>query len=60
MDALDPFLANLNPALRYLAAYRKTAADFLDRPQHRACRHDERRANRAPAPRHYLKQLALH
>ncbi|MDQ2675387.1 MAG: MlaD family protein, partial [Actinomycetota bacterium] len=32
LDTMDPFLSNLNPALRYLAAYRKTAADFLVGP----------------------------
>ena len=32
LDTLDPFLANFNPAFRYLAAYRKTAADFLIGP----------------------------
>ena len=58
LDALDPFLANFNPALRYLAAYRKTAADFLIGPAHRARRFDQHADPNAPAPRHYLKQLA--
>ena len=31
-DSLDPFLANLNPAVRYLSAQRRTITDFLASP----------------------------
>jgi phospholipid/cholesterol/gamma-HCH transport system substrate-binding protein len=57
LDALDPFLANLNPALRYLAAYRKSAADFLTGPGAALSGSLEPRPGQ-PAARHYLKQLA--
>ena len=58
MDALDPFLSNLNPALRYLSAYRKTAADFLIGPSIGLAGTTNEAPTDAPAPRHYLKQLA--
>ena len=58
LDALDPFLANFNPALRYLAAYRKTAADFLIGPSIALAGTTNTAPADAPAPRHYLKQLA--
>ena len=32
--AMDPFLANLNPVIRYLRAHRATVADFLINPPH--------------------------
>jgi len=57
LDALDPFLANLNPALRYLAAYRKSAADFLIGPSIALAGTTNVAPPNAPAPRHYLKQL---
>jgi len=57
LDALDPFLSNLNPALRYLAAYRKTAADFLTGPSAALSGSLEPQPGQ-PAARHYLKQLA--
>ncbi len=56
LDALDPFLSNLNPALRYLAAYRKTAADFLTGPAAALSGSLEPQPGQ-PAARHYLKQL---
>lgn len=34
MTALDPFLANLNPVIRYLSAHRATVTDFLINPPH--------------------------
>ena len=34
LRALDPFLANLNPVIRYLLAYRTTLSDFLINPPH--------------------------
>ena len=57
LDTMDPFLANLNPALRYLSAYRKTAADFLVGPGAALSGVLEPQPGQ-PAPRHYLKQLA--
>ena len=57
LDALDPFLANFNPALRYLAAYRKSAADFLIGPSIALAGTTNTAPANAPAPRHYLKQL---
>ncbi|MDQ3728053.1 MAG: MlaD family protein [Actinomycetota bacterium] len=57
LDALDPFLSNLNPALRYLAAYRTTAADFLTGPAAALSGSLEPQPGQ-PAARHYLKQLA--
>ncbi len=57
LDTLDPFLSNLNPVLRYLAAYRKTAADFLTGPS-AALSSTLSDQPGQPAPRHYLKQLA--
>lgn len=56
LNALDPFLANLNPALRYLAAYRKTAADFLVGPGFALSGVLDEIPGQS-APRHYLKQL---
>lgn len=58
LDALDPLLANLNPALRYLAAYRKTAADFLIGPSIALAGTTNLAPSNSPAPRHYLKQFA--
>ena len=57
LDELDPFLANLNPTLRYLAMYRKTAADFLTGPP-AALSGSLEPIPGQPAARHYLKQLA--
>ena len=34
LRALDPFVANLNPVVRYLGAQRKTITDFLQNPPH--------------------------
>jgi ABC-type transporter Mla subunit MlaD len=57
LDALDPFLANLNPVLTYLADYRRTVADFLVGPG-AALSGALADQPDAPAARHYLKQLA--
>lgn len=57
LDQLDPFLSNLNPTLRYLAYYRKTAADFLTGPS-AALSGSLEPIPGQPAARHYLKQLA--
>ncbi len=57
LEQLDPFLSNLNPALRYLAFYRKAAADFLTGPP-AAFSGSLEPIPGQPAARHYLKQLA--
>ncbi len=58
LDTLDPFLANLNPILRYLAAYRKTAADFLVGPGAALSGVlESSNPPGQPAARHYLKQF---
>jgi phospholipid/cholesterol/gamma-HCH transport system substrate-binding protein len=57
VEQLDPWLSNLNPALRYLAFYRKTAADFLTGPPAALSGSLEPLPGQ-PAARHYLKQLA--
>jgi virulence factor Mce-like protein len=59
MTSLDPFLANLNPVVRYLLAYRATAADFLDGPPAGLSgTMDPALTPGQPAPRHYLRQLS--
>ena len=56
LDELDPFLANLNPVLRYLDFQRASVADFLQSPgvalsgQYSGVAGD-------PAPRHGLRQI---
>ncbi len=56
LDALAPFLGNLNPALSYLETYKKTITDFLATPGYGL-------SNTLPeqvgqdTPRTYLKQL---
>ena len=57
LDALDPFLANLNPVLRYLEFQKTTVTDFLAGPGVALANSiDPIDANQA-APRHYLRQL---
>lgn len=57
LDALDPFLANLNPATRYLTAYRTTVTDFLATPGVALSASLPYQPGQ-PSARHYLKQLA--
>ncbi len=57
LDSLDPFLANLNPAIRYLALNRTTVADFLVAPG-QALSGAYAKVPGDPAPRHGLRQLA--
>lgn len=57
LDALDPFLANLNPATRFLTAYRTTVTDFLATPGV-ALSASLPYQQGQPSARHYLKQLA--
>ena len=56
LDALDPFLSNLNPAVRFLRFYRKTVTDFLATPGVALANTLEPQPGQ-PAPRHYLKQI---
>ena len=56
LDALDPFLANLNPAVRFLKYYRKTVTDFLATPGVALAGVLEPQPGQ-PAARHYLKQI---
>ena len=56
LDALDPFLANLNPAVRYLRYYRKVVTDFLATPGV-ALAHTLEPQPGQPAARHYLPQI---
>ena len=59
MVALDPFLANLNPVVRYLLAFRGTAADFLTGPPAALSgTMDPALTPDQPAPRHYLRQIS--
>jgi ABC-type transporter Mla subunit MlaD len=57
LDALDPFLANLNPAVGMLSRYRTTVTDFLATPGVALSGSLETQPGQ-PAARHYLKQLA--
>ena len=56
LDELDPFLANLDPVIRYLEFQKSTVTDFLQAPgvalsgQYTGVAGD-------PAPRHGLRQL---
>jgi phospholipid/cholesterol/gamma-HCH transport system substrate-binding protein len=56
LDRLDPFLANLNPVVRFLAFYREQTADFLVGPGQALSASLPPRAGQ-PAPRHRLRQL---
>jgi phospholipid/cholesterol/gamma-HCH transport system substrate-binding protein len=56
MDALDPFLSNFNPVLRYLEFQKGTVADFLAGPAAGLSGVIEGLPG-DPAPRHYLRVL---
>ena len=56
-DELDPFLASLNPAIRYLELHKETVADFLVVPGAGLSGAMAARPG-DPAPRHYLRQLS--
>jgi len=56
LDKLDPFLANLNPVIRYLSFQRKTITDFLTGPS-TALSGQYEGFSGDPAPRHGLRQL---
>lgn len=53
--ALDPFLANLNPVVRYVNAYRSTVADFFTSPPSGFSRATSLGGD--PAPRRSLRVL---
>jgi virulence factor Mce-like protein len=56
MAALDPFLANLNPVIRYLYAHRAHVTDFLMNPP-AALGGTVAPIPGQPAPRHALRQV---
>jgi len=57
LDELDPFLANLNPVLRYLEFQKSTVTDFLAGPGVALANTVENNQPQSKAPRHYLRQL---
>ena len=57
LTQLDPFLANLNPVIEYLAAYRHTVTDFLANPGH-GIAGTLPDVPGQPAPRHALRQIS--
>jgi phospholipid/cholesterol/gamma-HCH transport system substrate-binding protein len=59
LDALDPFLANLNPVIRWLAYYRTTVTDFVANPPVALGDSLVLTTNKPglPAPLHALRQL---
>ncbi len=56
MVAFDPFLANLNPVIRYLRFHKFTVSDFLINPPHGLA--GTLSGENAPAPRHSLRQIS--
>ena len=56
LDELDPFLANLNPVIRYLEFQKSTVTDFLQAPGVALSGQYSGVAGE-PAPRHGLRQL---
>jgi ABC-type transporter Mla subunit MlaD len=57
LDAIDPLLANLNPVIRYLFAYRNIVTAFLTGPPLGVTNTLPQIAGQ-PAPRHYLRILS--
>ncbi len=57
LEALDPFLANLNPVLRYLEFQKTTVTDFLAGPGVALANSIDPVDPDQAAPRHYLRQL---
>jgi ABC-type transporter Mla subunit MlaD len=57
LEALDPFLANLNPVVRYLEFQKTTITDFLAGPGVALSNSIDPVDPNQPAPRHYLRQL---
>lgn len=56
-EELDPFLATLNPVIRYLELHEETVADFLVVPGAGLSAAQTRRPG-DPAPRHFLRQIS--
>jgi ABC-type transporter Mla subunit MlaD len=56
LTALDPFLANLNPILRYLSAYSGNVTDFIANPS-AGLADTLAPVPGQPAPRHALRQI---
>jgi hypothetical protein len=57
LAALDPFLANLNPVIRYTNAYKANVGDFLSNPP-AALSGTLAPVPGQPSPRHALRQLS--
>jgi phospholipid/cholesterol/gamma-HCH transport system substrate-binding protein len=59
LDALDPFLANLNPVIRYLGFYKTEITNFITGPPAGIADTQALTTNRPnlPAPIHALRQL---
>ena len=57
LDELDPFLANLNPVIRYLEFQKTTVSDFLAGPGVALANSIDPVSDDQPAARHYLRQL---
>ena len=57
LEELDPFLANLNPVIRYLEFQKTTVTDFLAGPGVALANSIDPVASDQDAPRHYLRQL---
>ena len=55
LDRLDPFLANLNPVVRYLGAFRHMVTDFLAGPPAGLAATLPPQPGQV-SPRHYLRQ----
>jgi ABC-type transporter Mla subunit MlaD len=58
IEELDPFLANVNPFLRYLLFNKGTVTDFLSGPAVSLSGAADGFAG-DPAPRHFLRQLSM-
>jgi len=58
LNALEPFLANVNPALNYLEEYKNVITDFLAVPGYGLSNTIRFDPTQDPTPKTYLKQLA--
>jgi hypothetical protein len=63
LDRLDPFLANLNPVIRYLGYFKTEITNFITAPPAGisgvlACPLTDAKCKHLPAPRHALRQLS--
>jgi hypothetical protein len=57
MTALDPFLANLNPIIRYTGLYSGNVTDFIANPEAGIAGTLDATAANQPTPRHALRQI---